>query len=169
MNGVQKRKQITHGYGFDLHIRQALHGRTDLGFCQGFDDLTGVINPLGHAETPATRDDLIWGREVNIKSRFFIVATDLYGIAKAGGGDQPGSGAGIFQHGVGGDRCAMDNNRYPAEKILLGQSIFAGQFADAVENAQGLILSGRQDFLGLRLSGLVRTHQVGEGPADIDA
>ena len=122
VNGIQKRKQITHGYGFDPHVRQALYGCADLGFRQGFDDLTGVINPLGHAETPAARDDLIRGREVNIKSRLFIVATDLYGVAKAGGGDQPGGGAGVFQHGVGGDRCAVDNNRYPAEKILLGQS-----------------------------------------------
>ena len=119
---IQKRKQITHGYGFDPDLRQPLHGRADLGFRQGFDDLTGVINPFGHAETATARDDLIRSREANIKSGFFIVTADLYGVAKAGSGDQAGGGAGVFQHGVGCDRCTVDNNRYPAEKIPLGQS-----------------------------------------------
>ena len=169
VDGIQERKQITHGDGFDLHVRQPLHRGANLGFRQGFDDLTGVINPLGHAETPPPRDDLIWGREANIKSGLFIVTADLNGVAKAGGGNQAGGSTGVFQHGVGCDRCPVDHHRYLAEKIPLGQTVGVGQFSDAAQHAQGLVVRGGQDFLGLRLAGLVRAHEVGESPSDINA
>ena len=90
-------------------------------------------------------------------------ATELDHVAKAAGGDHPGSGEPPFQNRVGGRRRPMNDEvdlRDGETRLLQGG-----------DDAEGLVVEGRRRFRDADLATVaaVDQQQIREGAADIDA
>ncbi len=120
---------------------------------------------LGHAEARIALDqagEWIGGEAVDVAAR---VARDLEHVLEAGGGEQHAAGELAFEHGVGGDGRAVQ------QQADIGQR--------EAEAGRGLPHAGEKTLrrVGGRCRGLPRDDaatariedlQVGEGAADID-
>ena len=115
---------------------------------------------LLHLEAQRALDQRHVLLEIEIVGVGPVDAADLVDVAEAVGGDQRGLGAGALQHGVDGDRRAVQ------EQVRRG--VVAAGLLDAAADAVDQPLRRRQRLAEGQPPGLVVEHRdVGEGAADV--
>jgi hypothetical protein len=145
---------------FDLLALESVGQRKKLGLVERLGDAAVGIKALRHFVAMPPRHQ----REMLLEEQIIgvgpIDAADLVDVAKAARRDQRGLGAGALQHGVDGDRGAVQ------EQAGIGKS--GARLGDAIGDALDHRRRRRQALAEKKpLIGWIERRNVGEGAADI--
>ena len=141
-------------------LAQAMHFPPHRRLVERRQDPAGGIDALGHLGPQIARDQRLEapGHAVGIGAS---AAAQLEHVAKAGRGNQPAARSLAFEHGIGGDRGAVNQRGYRGE---IGFE--RGQPGD---EADRLVLGGRRHLGDAEHAALrIERQQIGERAADID-
>jgi hypothetical protein len=148
------------GDGFDAERLEPVAQRREARLVERDHHLAVGAHALLHLEAQRPLDQRLVLLEIEIVGVGPVDAADLVDVAEAVGGDQRGPGAGSLQHGVDGDRRAVQ------EQARRG--VVAAGLLDAVADAVDQPPRRRQRLAEGEPPGLVVKHRdVGEGAADV--
>jgi len=113
---------------------QAMHFLPHRRFVERDEDATGGIDALRHLGPQIARDQRLEasGHAVGIGA---CATAEFEHVAKPGCGNQPAARSLAFEHGVGGDRGAVDQRGYRGEISV--------EHCQAGDEADRLVLGGR--------------------------
>ena len=145
-------------YRLDAETPQIAGQFGGLGIIQRGEDISPGIQALADLEGKLARDERLGAAEIQVEGLRPVAPPDGVDIAKPPGGDQRGQRALALEHGVDGNRRAVDE---------FGQPLDVG-----LDRVHGLRHApGRIGDRGRGLGGddppVVKAHQIGKGSADI--
>ena len=148
------------GDGFDAELLELVAERREACLVERHHHLAVGAHALLHLEAQRPLDQRHVLLEIEIVGVGPVDAADLVDVAEAFGGHQRGFCAGALQHGVDGDRRAVQ------EQVRRG--VVAACLLDAAADAVDQALRRRQRLAEGQPAGLVVEHRdVGEGAADV--
>ena len=167
---VQKRKQKTDGDRLDPLGLHHPHRLTHLVLVERAEHLAVRGNDPLADRTPiaSPHQGVLLPRHVLVQAegQGAFMAGDVQNVAVALGRQHADLGAVVFQHDIGGDRCAV-------EQVVKAGRLNPGPLAHGVQSQQGgfgRVGRGTGQLMDHYLALVfVHIHQVGEGSADINA
>jgi hypothetical protein len=115
-------------------LTQAMHFPPNRRFVERCEDPTGGIDAFRHLGPQVARDECLKapGHAVRIGA---CAAAELKHVAKPGGGNQPAARSLAFEHGIGGNRGAVNQRGHRGE--------IGFELGEPRDEADRLVLGGR--------------------------
>src|SRR2546427_118744 len=170
VTGIEVGEKETHGNGLDAFSLEHARRSTHAFLVQRDQDVApGRHNTLAHsfAVAPADERPVLPGQLLHDGVVFGpLVTPDMDDVTVASRRDQPGAGATILEHGIGGDGRAVEH----VADLRRRDTVPLAELADPAEDTRRGIGRRRGNLVNERRVALgIREHKVGKRPADIDA
>ena len=151
------------GDALDPGCGERRHQRVDGLFVEGFQYAAARVDALRHGEAQPARHDRLHLLDHQVVLVVAGLVADLENVAEPFGGDEGGPGAAPLEHGVGGERRAVEDE----PDIVRRQPGFLQRFLQAVDHT---LLGGlrRGQHLGRGPHPAGFQHDIREGAAHID-